>query len=142
MRQSGHGQIDRESRAAKQGFVLDHGRGRGSRDWGHYSTSTHEGKLYEYDKTDKKMYYLKFKILVLNSSGIKPITPQAAFKGSTASLPSSLTPKSRSPTAPIKCPNVLIYCDNTEVYESIKSLMRQTLKKYRFLYLDLKFVLL
>jgi hypothetical protein len=74
---------------------------------------------------------LYFKFSVLNSSGIKPIAQQAVFKGSTASLPSSLTPKSRSPTAPIKCPNVLIYCDNTEVYESIKSLMRQTLKKYR-----------
>ncbi|XP_059473791.1 biotin--protein ligase [Neocloeon triangulifer] len=54
-----------------------------------------------------------------------------AFKGSTASLPSP-TPKSRSPSTPLKCPNVLIYCDNTDVYESIKALLRQTLKKYRY----------
>ncbi|CAB3366136.1 Hypothetical predicted protein [Cloeon dipterum] len=60
----------------------------------------------------------------------QPLT-KPSFKGSTASLPSA-TPKSRSPTTPIKCPNVLIYCDNTEVNESIKSLLRQTIKRYRY----------
>lgn len=56
-----------------------------------------------------------------------------SFRSSSASLPSSLTPRSRSPGSPVKCPNVLVFSDSADAQENVKSLLRHTLKKYRYI---------